>query len=255
MGLAQSRQEDQHGRCSLSVVIPTLNEEMRIGKCIDAFKPLMGPRMEVVVVDGGSSDGTSSRARAMGAKVISSSRGRGKQMNIGWRAAQKDIDWLVFLHADSIVSQKGLLSLMDAIKHEKIRCWGCFKSIEVKFDQERSPPRPTACLASNLIRSGVELRTRLFHTPYGDQGIFIKRETMDNLEGFKEWRLLEDVEIVSRLRKISAPIILDSNLTTSGRRWEKLGLMRTFAVNQLILLGYRLGADVNMLADLYHSQS
>lgn len=245
--------QDCECSCRLSIVIPTVNEETRITNCIDSLKSRpnsLGPCMELIVVDGGSTDGTARVARKMGAKLISSLRGRGTQMNVGWKGARRESDWVLFIHADSIVSPRGLHSLMNAItkKKERKEIWGCFKSIDVHFeDSDRS-------LHKLLIQLGVELRTRVLHSPYGDQGLFIKREALEELGGFKEWPLLEDVEMVSRLNKRSPPIIIDSDLTTSGRRWEKLGLLKTFFLNQVILLGYRVGIDVNTLADLYYSK-
>ena len=255
MGLRQSRHH--HGPSelglTLSIVIPSWNEGDRIENCINAINNASAqhetsPCIEIIVADGGSSDETVRVAQKIGAKVVTSSKGRGRQMNIGWKSSEMN-SWFLFIHADSIISPQGFKRLVQAIRSEPDRGgreWGCFQSIEVKFSQ-------SAALKEWLIRSGVECRTRLLQAPYGDQGIFIRRAAMEDLGGFKEWRLLEDVEIVSRLKKRSSPIILDSNLQTSGRRWEKLGFLKTFALNQLVLLGYRIGMDVNSLANFYYS--
>lgn len=99
----------------------------------------------------------------------------------------------------------------------------------------------------------MALRTRALHHPYGDQGLFVNRHCLQKLDGFREWPLLEDVDMVSRLNSISPPAIVPCDVQTSGRRWRRLGFWRTMLVNQWILLRWRCGASVYTLAQEYYS--
>ncbi|GAX76959.1 hypothetical protein CEUSTIGMA_g4406.t1 [Chlamydomonas eustigma] len=121
--------------------------------------------------------------------------------------------------------------------------WGCFKTIQAAEFKDT--------LQGKLLSFGVELRTRLLHKPYGDQALFVQKQTLEKEGGFKEWPFLEDVELVTRLSKVSRPIIIDAPVITSGRRWSKLGFWKTCCLNQAILLGYSLGIDVHTLAKWY----
>lgn len=248
------------------------------------------------MVDGGSSDGTVALARQAGAKVVTAPRGRGNQLDAGWRAAQGK--WILFLHADSRLPSncQQLMESSIAAQRSPPARWGCFSTIRTELSG----------LQGALLSQGVALRTRLFHQPYGDQAIFVERSALEQLGGLKAWcalrkpanlpalwapvhadawctdridawacvrfacccavhqlvfitwrcsrrPLLEDVELVSRLRRLSPPAIVNEALQTSARRWERLGLMRTALVNQVILAGYALGVDVNTLAAWYEA--
>ena len=128
-------------------------------------------------------------------------------------------------------------------RHRRPAQWGAFESIAVDGPQ----------LTAWLLRHAVALRTRLRHLPYGDQAIFVRRTTFnDKVGGYWEQPLLEDVDLVQRLRRsCGPPALLSRPLATSGRRWQQLGLLRTTLVNQAILLGWRLGVPVPMLAACY----
>lgn len=104
-----------------------------------------------------------------------------------------------------------------------------------------------------ILSHGVAWRTSWLHLPYGDQAIFIERQTLEALGGFKEWPLLEDVEMVRRLQRLSPPAIVQQPVTTSARRWEKLGFWQTALMNQAVLAGYTLGVDVHTLAGWYEA--
>ena len=107
-----------------------------------------------------------------------------------------------------------------------------------------------------LLRQSVALRTRIFHKPYGDQGIFVTKRAFQQTGGYPEWPLLEDLAMVQQLRRnYGSPRIIHRPLETSGRRWKALGLIQTTLINQAILIGYSLGIDPYKLADLYHGSS
>jgi hypothetical protein len=105
-----------------------------------------------------------------------------------------------------------------------------------------------------ILHQGVALRTSWRHTPYGDQAIFASRSALQQVGGFKEWPLLEDVDLVDRLNKaFGPPAIVQQPVVTSGRRWQKLGFWRNTLMNQAVLLRWRMGADVQQLAHWYQS--
>ncbi|GAB4822067.1 hypothetical protein N2152v2_009113 [Parachlorella kessleri] len=127
-------------------------------------------------------------------------------------------------------------------RHQQEAEWGCFESIDIE-----GPP-----LTAWLLKASVSLRTRLLCRPYGDQGLFVRRGTFQRMGGYKEWPLLEDLDLVQRLSSTCGPpAIVPCPIRTSGRRWAKLGFARTTLVNQAVLLGHRLGVDVGILAKWY----
>lgn len=219
----------------LSVIIPALNEEANIERCIDSVKKL-NPA-EILVVDGGSSDRTKEIALSKGVMVIQSEKGRGTQMNRGASYAKGDI--LLFFHADSVFEDhitKELLDLKDYVA-------GFFR---LRFD-DRS-------LSVRLVEIFANLRSRLLHLPYGDQALFIKRETFQMIGGFRDYPFLEDLDLVLRLRRIGRLKGISKDVIASSRRLKKGYLLSPVFVslrNVLIAMLFKLGISPDSLLRLY----
>jgi rSAM/selenodomain-associated transferase 2 len=220
----------------ISIIIPVLNEEKNLGMAIASTRTT--PSTEVIVVDGGSTDGTAALAAALGVTVLSTSAGRAHQMNIGAEAATGDI--LLFLHADTFLPigfadlvRKTLFSKNDIVA-------GAFA---LKIDHERRSLR--------WIERGVNWRSRFLQMPYGDQAIFLKADTFHKVGGFPEQPIMEDFELVRRLQQLGKIAIVSAPVVTSARRWLKRGVFRTTLINQLVILGYLLGVNRERLGQLY----
>lgn len=186
----------------ISVIIPALNEEANIGKCIESAKRL-NP-LEIIVVDGGSTDRTVEIALEKGVMLVQSRRGRGTQMNHGASIAKGDL--LLFLHADSVFENPiypGLLNLDDCIA-------GFFT---LKFDDNS--------ISTRLVEKFANLRAKLFSLPYGDQALFIKKEVFNSIGGFRDYPFLEDLDIVLRLKKLGRLKGLSRKVIVSPRRLKK----------------------------------
>jgi len=210
----------------LSVVIPALNAAAHIGACLDA---LAGA--DVVVVDGGSSDGTPEIAK--GARIISSPSGRGIQLAAG--AAEARGDWLLFVHADTRLSP-GWRAVVDAhmASHTGPACF------RFRLDASEWQAR--------VVEAGVAARVRLFGLPYGDQGLLVSRATYEAVGGYRPLPLMEDVDLVRRLGRVR---VLDADAVTSAERWRRDGWVRRSARNLSILTLHRLGVAPERLERLY----
>jgi len=215
----------------LSVVIPTLNEE----RCVaDAVGSVRG-EAEVIVVDGGSQDATVDAARRTGARVLESPRGRGRQLDRGARAAGGE--WLVFLHADTRLEH----GWSDAVRGQPADVVGGAFRFAVD-----SPRR-----AYRLIEAGVALRCRLFHLPFGDQGIFVRRAIYGMIGGFPPFPLMEDLAFARRLRRTGRMAFPPLRAFTSARQWERGGVMATTLRNLGLQALYAAGLSPERLARLY----
>ena len=224
-------------RPSLSVIIPVLNETANIVAALDALAPLRARGAEVIVVDGGSADGTATLAKPLADFVITSARGRAIQMNAGAAIARRDI--LLFLHADTRLPPDADELILDGLAQSQ-RAWGRF---DVSIDG-RHPLLP-------LVAALMNARSRLTGIATGDQAMFVTRDAFLAAARFPEIVLMEDIELARRLKRISPPFCLHARVTTSGRRWERRGVLRTVFLMWWLRLAYFFGARPEDLAQRY----
>jgi len=221
----------------LSIVIPVLDEAAAIGETLAALASYRGRGAEIVVVDGGSRDGTSEMARPLADHVITAPRGRGSQMNAGAAAAHGDV--LLFLHADTGLPPEADRLVVDALGRTQ-HAWG-------RFDVTiagRSPLLPIVAVMMNW-------RSRVTGIATGDQALFMTRAAFARARGFPDIALMEDVVMSRRLKAISPPACLTARVTTSGRRWDRDGVLRTIFMMWRLRLAFFLGAEPARLARQY----
>lgn len=221
----------------ISVIIPTLNEELTLEKIITSVGD--SKEVEIIVSDGGSDDGTLVIAERLSHKTLSSPLGRGAQMNQGAAAASGDI--LLFLHADTMLPIGWEDYIEEALRDEEV-AGGAFSF--------SLPNRSTPFAFISLM---VNLRSRLLKLPYGDQALFVRRGIFERLGGFREIPIMEDVELVKGMRRLGRLEILDQSVITSSRRWEKEGRARTTVRNLSLLFLYRLGVSPERLYRFYRA--
>jgi len=219
----------------VSIVIPTLDEAPRIAAAVERAWAT-GPR-EVIVVDGGSRDGTADIAAAGGAAVIFSPRGRAAQQNRGAAAASGDA--LLFLHADCWLAPHGLDQVLHTLLDERIVGGAFWQSIEAEGTAYR------------LLERGNAWRVARWGLPYGDQGIFVRREIFERLGGFPLVPLMEDVRFSRALRRLGRVALLPGPLHVSARRWQRHGILRQTLRNWTLLAAERLGVSPARLAGRY----
>jgi uncharacterized protein len=223
----------------VSVVIPVLNEAATIQAALNHLQAAQaGQTIEVIVVDGGSQDETTALAAEMGAKVIiSAAPGRANQMNTGAALASGEI--LLFLHVDTRLPD-GFVTLVQQTLFQPGTIAGAF---ELKIDGTESGLR--------LVEWGVKWRSRLLQLPYGDQAIFLDATTFHKVGGFLPLPIMEDFEFIRRLQTKGKIAIAPAAIMTSARRWQKLGVLKTTLINQLIIAAYFLGLSPERLARWY----
>ncbi len=220
---------------SISVVIPVLNEETHIAKTIASLSP--SDSLEVIVVDGGSSDNTAEIARHAGATVIDSPRGRSLQMNRGAAAASGGI--LLFLHADTNLPADFSTYVINMINMPRTTL-GAFRFATDDHG-----------ITLRFIGFWVNLRSRLLHMPYGDQALFMEKNLFRTLGGFPEIPIMEDFELVRKAKSHGKIRIAPVPAVTSARRWNRLGRWRTMSYNQFIVAAYLLGVPADRLSAFY----
>jgi len=216
----------------LTVVVPTLNEAAGIERCLEALAPLRARGHEVIVVDGGSTDGTAGLAAPLADRVIAAPRGRAAQMNAGAAAARGDA--FLFLHADTRLPPDADRLVAEALA---AHAWGRF---DVAIDSD--DPR----LA--VIAYFINRRSRASGIATGDQAIFVRR---DAFPGFAPIALMEDVAFSRSMKRVSRPACLAARVVTSARRWERHGIARTVLLMWRLRLAYWRGADPDELARRY----
>jgi rSAM/selenodomain-associated transferase 2 len=221
----------------ISVVMPVLNEAQGIEQALRALRPLRSAGHEVIVVDGGSSDGSAHLATRLADLVLSADRGRANQMNAGGRAAQGDV--LLFLHADTRLPEGAAQLVLEALTSSK-RCWGRF---DVRIDGRHWLMR--------LVGATMNLRSQLTGICTGDQAIFVRSDTFIECGGYPQIALMEDIELSRKLRRVSPPLCLHAPVQTSARRWERGGVARTIVLMWWLRLWYFFGASPSRLARIY----
>jgi len=224
----------------VAIVMPALNEEAAMAGALAALAPLRGAGASVIVVDGGSTDRTVELARAGADRVLVAPRGRAAQMNAGARAALADpaVDVLLFLHVDTRLPADALQALSAA--RVGATAWGRY---DVRIEGRSA--------ALRIVAGLMNLRSRWTGICTGDQCLFATRALFEALGGFAEQPLMEDIEFSRRARRLARPIALAARVTTSGRRWERHGVVRTVLLMWRLRLAYFLGADPARLAAAY----
>ncbi len=220
----------------LSVVVPVLNEAAGIVSTLHRLAPLRARGHEVIVVDGGSHDGTVALATPLADHVVLSPRGRARQMNAG--AAQARGEQLLFLHADTQLPPDADRLIAHALQDQS--AWG-------RFDVRISG----ASAWFPVISTFMNWRSRLTGICTGDQGLFMHTRLFRQLNGFADVPLMEDIELSHRLRAVAPPVCLRQQVLTSGRRWEQGGVWRTIVLMWRLRWRYWRGADPHALERLY----
>jgi rSAM/selenodomain-associated transferase 2 len=220
----------------LSIIIPTLNEEHDIGATLAAVARIE-KSVEVIVVDGGSTDRTAEIARANGVRVISSGRGRGLQLHNGAMAARGEI--FLFLHADTILPPDAASRIIKVLGNEPSVIGGNFK---IRFDGVSFAARFLTWLYPRLQKLGLY---------YGDSAIFVRAKAYRRTGGFRPIPLFEDVEFVNRIKPLGRLVHLPAEVITSSRRFEGRSFAWTFAKWSIFQALYWLGIDPRILGRLY----
>lgn len=219
----------------VSVIIPTLNEAAGIVRTLTQVR--QSGTCEIVVVDGGSNDGTPEMTRIHADLVLSTPPGRARQMNAGARAATGEV--LLFLHADTGLPP-AFPTLVDHALCEPEVIGGRF---DVCLDAPGWPFR--------LVETLMNVRSRLTRISTGDQGIFVRREAFLALGGYPEVELMEDLELSRRLKRVGKIACLRTRVTTSARRWQRHGVVRTIVRMWALRLCYFLGVSPEHLKAFY----
>jgi rSAM/selenodomain-associated transferase 2 len=219
----------------LSIVIPALDEAAIIRRALEALLPLRVRGHEVIVVDGGSSDGTAEIARLLCDRVVAAPGGRAAQMNAGARLATGGA--LGFLHADTTLPLDALEEIVSSLKNHS---WG-------RFDVSIEGRHPFL----TVIAWSMNLRSRLTGIATGDQAIFARRDAFQEAGGFPEIPLMEDIALCKRLKRVSRPLCVSERAITSGRRWEENGVLATMMLMWRLRFAYFFGADPKELARQY----
>lgn len=228
-------------RPTLSVVMPVLNEVAGLAAAVQALAPLLARGAEVIIADGGSSDGTAAAAHALakipGARFISALQGRAEQMNAGARQSTGDV--LLFLHADTLLPPAADTLIAKALA-DGASVWG-------RFDVRIAGQSPLLPMVAALMN----LRSRWSGIATGDQAIFMTKAAFDQLGGFPIQHLMEDIAMSKRLLKLSQPVCLADKVLTSGRRWDSRGALRTIVLMWRLRFAYWCGVSAERLAKQY----
>jgi rSAM/selenodomain-associated transferase 2 len=220
---------------TISIIIPTLNEVERIGPLLEYVRTAAGD-VEVIVVDGGSRDGTLDRV-GTAARVVASPRGRAVQMNAGARVASGDVLW--FVHADCRPHPGSIAAMRQALLDPDV-VGGAF---EYSLDVSRRFFR--------LVEAASNLKNRLAGLAYGDMGVFVRADAFRDLGGFREWPIMEDLDLCRRMKRVGKVAILPQRISTSTKRWTEEGILYNIVRNWCLQVAWLLGASPTALARFY----
>lgn len=218
---------------TIAVIIPIYNEGKNLPDLLQRISQRQ--QVEIIFVDGGSSDNSVELVRGSGHQLVLAARGRARQMNAGAQRASADV--LLFLHADTQLPESwpGLVveALQDAV-------WG-------RFDVIIDGVGP----AYNIIAFMMNWRSRLTGIATGDQALFMRRELFLQLGGYAEIALMEDIELTGRLRRYGRAKCLRQKVVTSARRWQQKGVVKTVILMWWLRLAYWLGVSPDKLVQWY----
>jgi len=221
----------------LSVIVPVLNEEIGITNFLLPLQDYRQPNLELILVDGGSRDKTIELAEPLCDRIFASQKGRAQQMNVGANQAKGNI--LLFLHADTQLPNQ-FNHIIEQSMAESHNVWGRF---DVRLSGQNT--------ALRMVEFFMNHRSRWTGIATGDQAVFVKADVFNQIEGYQNISLMEDIALSKALKSISPPVCLKSKVISSSRRWETFGLWRTIFLMWRLRLAYFLGADPNRLAAKY----
>lgn len=222
---------------SLTIIIPTFNEALGIEKCLLALQSLRQQGCQIIVADGGSIDETMALAKPLADLIISTDKGRAKQMNTGAKLANNDI--LLFLHADTFLPENTFELITKSLTSEYH--WG-------RFDMYLSGSHPMFIIIALMMN----WRSRLTGIATGDQAIFVKKLNFEIIQGYPDIALMEDISLCQQLKKFSAPICLKAKVSSSSRRWQDNGVVKTMLLMWWLRAGFYFGITSDTLAKLYY---
>ena len=223
----------------ISIIIPAVNEDDYLGATLNALAGTDG--VETIVVDGGSRDNSREVATAAGARVISTPPGRALQMNAGAATARGDI--LLFLHADTLLPARFANRIRQILIEPQVAAGAFRLTINAPG------------MSMRILEKLIYWRSTYLQMVYGDQALFMTAKMFQAAGGFPKLPILEDFEFIRRLRRRGRIAVLPEVVTTSARRWQRLGLIRTTITNQLIIVAYLSRVDPGRLARWYQWSS
>jgi rSAM/selenodomain-associated transferase 2 len=219
----------------LSVIVPTLNEGSVL--CATLAVARVPGCDEIIVVDGGSADDTIAVARRFADHVLQSARGRALQMNTGAAVARGDV--LLFLHADTRLPPEYVAAVSAALGDPAV--------VGGRFDVRLDAPG----LAYRVVERAISLRSRWTRVGTGDQAMFVRRRVFEELGGFPPLPLMEDIALARALKRLGRIACLRATVTTSARRWQRHGLVRTVTLMWALRVAYYAGVSPERLARAY----
>jgi uncharacterized protein len=222
----------------VSVIVPALNEERVIAATLAHTRDTLAPH-ELLVADTGSTDATA-RIAAGYARVLALPGARGASLNTAASIATGDV--LLFLHADTLLPAATAAGIERALRDPGV-IGGAFR---LCLDDRR--------MVARLVSLSVNLRSAMLHTFFGDQALFVRRDIFARAGGYRAWSVMEDLEILARLRRFGRLTLVDAAVVTSARRHRRNGWIRTITTIWLISLLFRLGVPGQTLIRLYKPQ-